>query len=81
MASEVSPLATGRITLGLVSALLLERPILLLDEITSALDEGNRERVRAWRRDLNGRTVLAVSHDTGAERWADRMVDMEPHHA
>ncbi|HMP68213.1 MAG TPA: ABC transporter ATP-binding protein [Pirellulaceae bacterium] len=67
--------------LGLVIALQLHRPILLLDEVTSALDRTNRERVRDVLRALNGPTILAVSHDPEAESWADRIVELEAAHA
>lgn len=61
---------------GLVGALLLNRPILLLDEVTSALDSANRDRVREALDDLQDRTVLAVSHDADTETWADRRMDL-----
>lgn len=66
---------------ALIAALLLKRPVLLLDEITSALDETNREQIRDWLREAADITVLAVSHDTKAESWADRLVNVERTHA
>lgn len=61
---------------GLVAALLLNRPILLLDEVTSPLDIDNRNRVREALSELQNRTVLAVSHDADMETWADRRINM-----
>ena len=63
--------------LSLVAALVLNRPILLLDEITSALDQANRARVRDTLTGLSETTVLAVSHEAQAEAWAERVIDME----
>lgn len=62
--------------ISLVAALLLNRPILLLDEITSALDETNRNGVRDILADLRETTVFAISHNATEEKWADRIVDM-----
>ncbi len=67
--------------ISLISALLLNRPILLMDEATSGLDEMNREQVRAILADLRDTTVLAVSHEAQAESWASRIVAMEASHA
>lgn len=68
--------------LGIVAALLLNRPILLLDEVTSALDADNRERVRRWlSAESRDRTILAISHHAEAETWSDRMIDLEAGHA
>lgn len=67
--------------LGLVSVLLLGRPILLLDEVTSALDAANRDRVRNLLAELHDTTILAVSHDADSETWAERIIDIEAFHA
>lgn len=48
--------------LGLARALLLNRPIWLLDEITSALDPASREMIVAMLKET-GKTVVAISHD------------------
>ncbi len=63
--------------LSLVAVLLLNRPILLIDEVTSALDPANRARVREALAELTGTTVLGVSHDAQAETWASRVIDLE----
>lgn len=62
--------------LAIVSALLLNRPILLLDEVTSALDADNRERVSEWIMNEK-RSILAISHDAGSGTWSDRTLDLE----
>ena len=61
---------------AIVSALMLERPILLLDEITSALDERSRDAVLAYLRGRDDLTLLAISHDKEFLRWADRVVTL-----
>ncbi|MBI9016544.1 MAG: ATP-binding cassette domain-containing protein [Phycisphaerae bacterium] len=48
--------------LALVRALLLSRPILILDEISSALDSVNRDRIHKLLAQRK-HTVIAVSHD------------------
>ena len=59
---------------AIVSALLLERPLLLLDEITSALDERSRDAVLAYLRERDDLTLLAVSHDKEFLAWTDRVI-------
>ncbi len=59
---------------SLVSAILLERSLVLLDEASSALDQDNKEKVAAWFREAPDLTVLAVSHDRGWEEFATRTV-------
>ena len=48
---------------ALISALLLDRPVMLLDEAMSALDRDNRQAVAAYFDEVGDRTVLAVAHD------------------
>jgi ABC-type multidrug transport system fused ATPase/permease subunit len=61
--------------LALARAILQDRPILILDEATSAIDEPTEHellhRLRAW---STGRVVLIVSHRPSAARWADRVL-------
>lgn len=49
--------------IALISALLLDRDILLLDEPTSALDEETAFSVARLLREMKELTILAVSHD------------------
>jgi putative ABC transport system ATP-binding protein len=60
---------------ALVGALLLDRPILLLDEVTAALDEGRRQSVVDLIRDLPC-TRLIVTHDTTQFGFTDRVVTL-----
>ena len=54
--------------LMLVQVLLLERPLLLLDEPTTGLDPAGRKRISRHICSLKGVTVIAVSHDP---EWAE----------
>lgn len=64
---------------ALVAALLLDRPILLLDEPASALDPDSRQAVYACLAGLRGPALLMVSHDVGpALDFADRAVRIAP---
>jgi ABC-type bacteriocin/lantibiotic exporter with double-glycine peptidase domain len=61
--------------LALARALVKDAPILLLDEITSALDQVTKGQILETVKEL-GRTkaVLAVTHDPEIERIADRVI-------
>lgn len=64
--SEISGGQKQRIALA--SVLLLKRPMLLLDEPSSALDAESRGAIMSVVRGLNGVTVLAATHDA---EWLD----------
>lgn len=49
--------------IALARALLLQRPVLVLDEISSALDAQNRDRIFTLLKE-HSQTVIVVSHDT-----------------
>jgi len=60
----VSQLSGGeKQRVALIAALLLERPILLLDEASSALDAESRAAVRDYLTGLPHTTILSVAHD------------------
>jgi ABC-type iron transport system FetAB ATPase subunit len=61
---------------ALVSALLLDRPIFLLDEITSALDPASKDAVIGYFRRRDDVTVLFVAHDTERFAFADKVVSL-----
>ena len=66
---EASTLSGGeKQRVALISAILLERSVVLLDEASSALDQDNKRRVAEYFREAPDLTVLAVSHDA---EWAD----------
>ncbi|MFI9150798.1 thiol reductant ABC exporter subunit CydD [Streptomyces sp. NPDC053367] len=71
--------AGQRQRLALARAFLADRPVLLLDEPTAALDgETEAEVVAAVRRLSAGRTVLLVVHRPALLSVADRVVRLEP---
>jgi putative ABC transport system ATP-binding protein len=59
----------------MVSAILLDRKIFLLDEVTSALDTENRRAVWDFFRSQEDLTVLSVSH-VPQEGAFDRIVEI-----
>ncbi|MCE7081454.1 thiol reductant ABC exporter subunit CydD [Streptomyces sp. ST2-7A] len=71
--------AGQRQRVALARALLTERPVLLLDEPTAALDGLTEARVRkALRGAAAGRTVLIVTHRPALRDLADRVVELPP---
>lgn len=76
---DVADLSGGeKQRIGLAGAILLERPILLLDEPSSALDQANRERMNDCLAALEGVAILAVAHDADDHRYASRRVELAP---
>jgi ABC-type multidrug transport system fused ATPase/permease subunit len=78
--TELGPMGSGlsggeRQRVAIARALLQRRPILILDEASSALDGATEQRLlsrlEAWSAD---RIVIVVSHRLAAARWADRVV-------
>ena len=59
---------------ALIAALLLDREIYLLDEITSAIDEALRETVMAYLASIPGKTMIVVSHERGWEAFGMRVL-------
>lgn len=62
--------------IALISALLLDRDILLLDEPTSALDEETSSSVARLLREMRELTILAISHDPPLASVLDRTIDL-----
>ncbi|GIM28653.1 hypothetical protein CPJCM30710_13190 [Clostridium polyendosporum] len=63
LSKQVNELSGGeRARIGFIIAILLDRPILLLDEVTSALDSELKEKVVELTSKLD-KTVLVISHD------------------
>lgn len=61
--------------LALARALLQRRPILLLDEFTSALDEPTEQKIlQGLSHSGYDRTVIAISHRMNVIGWADRVM-------
>jgi len=79
--STVASLSGGeKQRIALVAALLLDRPILVMDEVTSALDRQSAERVSALLSRQSGMTMLGVVHEGKRMPFASREVEV-PHDA
>ncbi len=64
---------------AIARAFIKDAPVLLLDEITSALDGENESAITEVLRDLSqGRTVLVVAHRVTTIKEADEVVFLEP---
>lgn len=77
LSKDISALSGGeKQRLGLIIALLLDRPILLGDEISSALDP---ECIRAVADHISrsGQTVILVTHDPVLQGVCDRVVSLD----
>lgn len=61
---------------GLVAALLLDRPVLLLDEASSALDDDSARAIGSYLAERDDLGILAVAHDAVWTDLADRLVDL-----
>ncbi len=61
---------------ALVGALLLDRPLLLLDEASSALDDTSKAAVADYLSERGDLTVLVVSHDRPWLSFTNRQVDL-----
>ncbi|MBN2643625.1 MAG: ATP-binding cassette domain-containing protein [Victivallales bacterium] len=60
---------------AIISAILLDRKIILLDEASSALDKANKAAV-AEHFSASGATILMASHDSQWGSFANRTVEM-----
>ncbi len=63
--------------IALVIAILLDRPIVLLDEASSALDTKNKQAVADYFKKADSTTILSVAHDSEWIGFATRVVDMK----
>jgi putative ABC transport system ATP-binding protein len=63
---------------ALISALLLDRDIFLLDEVTSALDRASKQVVADYFQSGVNATMLFVAHDPEWFPFADRVIQMQP---
>lgn len=64
---------------AIARAFVKDAPILLLDEITSALDGENESAITEVVRELSeGRTVMVVAHRLSTVRQADEVIFLEP---
>lgn len=65
--------------LALARALLRDAPVLLLDEVSSALDRETEREIFATLRELSkSRAVVCVTHDREAAALSDRIIELAP---
>lgn len=75
---EIKNISGGeRQRLMLVSALMLNKKILLLDEPTSALDGTTRDLFASFLKSLAGTTILAITHDEHFASSFDRTITLK----
>ena len=65
--------------IALVSAILLDRRIFLLDEITSALDKVSKKAVAEYFRSREDATALIVAHDPEIFSFVNRVIELPCH--
>ena len=76
---EASDLSGGeKQRVALIAAVLLDRPIFLLDEVTSALDKASKETVIDYFRTCDNVTALFVAHDSEQFSFVDQVVQVHP---
>lgn len=63
--------------IALIVALLLDRELYLLDEITSAIDEALRAKIIRYLAGLEGKTLIIVSHDRGWQDYGFREIQLK----
>lgn len=74
---EITKLSGGeKQRVALVRALLLKRPVLILDEISSALDVGSRDTIFAYLKQKSTTTIV-VSHDKEWIKNSPQVLDLE----
>ncbi len=80
LADGADGLSGGQIQrLALARAVIGDPPVLLLDDVTSAVDVRTESRVVAMlRREAAGRIIVVVTHRDGVLRAADRVVELAP---
>ena len=62
--------------IAIARAVFSERPVLILDESTSSLDEATEQRLLKNLRQMTDKTVLIITHRPAALEICDRRIDM-----
>jgi putative ABC transport system ATP-binding protein len=77
LVKDITDLSGGeKQRIALISAILLDRSICFLDEVTSALDRSCRQAVLDVFLGSEDKTVLLVSHDPDVQQRVDQVVDL-----
>ena len=62
--------------IAIARAVFSDRPVLILDECTSSLDEETERRLLANLRQMTDKTVLIITHRPAALEICDRRIEM-----
>ena len=62
--------------ISIARAIFSDRPILILDEATSSLDEATEQQLLTNLRQMTDKTVLIITHRPAALKICDRNIDM-----
>ena len=74
---DVSSLSGGqKQRIAIIIALMLKRPVLLLDEPLSAMDQQNKAAFREFLLEDKERTILFISHDASILDIADQTIEL-----
>ena len=74
-------LSEGQIQrIAIARAVLCDAPIMLLDEATSALDEDTEEKVLKKLKEMEGITLIIISHKHSARRICNRHIEIKNRH-
>ena len=63
--------------MAIISALLLDRKIYLFDEVTSALDDSNKDALIDYCGERRNITILMVTHDSRLHKHCDRIYSLD----
>ena len=64
--------------IALARAIVSKRPIIILDESTSALDKSLETKIFEWFESKKELTIIAVSHSTRLRRWFNKELIFDP---
>ncbi len=77
LGKETATLSGGeKQRIALISAILLDRPVVLLDEASSALDRESKRAVAGYFQEMRNLTVLSVSHDSEWQAFSERVIHL-----
>ncbi len=77
LAQEMAALSGGeKQRIALISAVLLDRPVVLSDEASSALDGESKQAVVGFFQEVRDLTVLSISHDSEWQAFSERVIHL-----
>lgn len=76
--SNISDLSGGeKQRIAIIASILIDRPVYLLDEITSALDDALKKKIARYFMELKEKTILIISHDEVWKEYDLKVVDLD----